>query len=375
MRRHWLFLVLFLVPFMLIGEERVLPPFTGKVVGRRVRMRLCADTSSPILRECVAGELVAVVGEEEGFYAVVPPEEMRAYLYRTFVLDGVIEGERVNVRAAPSLEAPIIGQLRRGTRIEGKVTAANNRWLEVAPPPEARLYISKDYIERVGDASFLSQHRERERQVAALLAAAEQQIAEEMAKSFEEIAIEGVREKLTLLARDYAEFESFVKRADELLQAVEGEYLRKKVAALEARTSAQREQLVQRAQELNEERLRRTALAKRAALRTESRWLSIEEQLYRSWEENHRGEGWEQYCAEQEKGAVTLHGHIEPYGHHLKNRPGDYLLVADSDRPIAYLYSAEVDLERAVGKRVEVVAVARTNNGYALPAYCVLALK
>lgn len=123
-------------------------PFTGRISRNRVRMRSGPDLNSPILRELEQGNLVEIVGEQEGFYAIKPPTDLKGYVYRTYILDNVVDGENVNIRLEPTLEAPIIAQLHKGDRVEGKVTPSNTKWLEIALPNSVHFYIAKDFVKK-----------------------------------------------------------------------------------------------------------------------------------------------------------------------------------------------------------------------------------
>lgn len=129
-------------------------PFTGKITRNRVRLRAGPDLASPILSELNQGELVGVIGDEDTFYAVKPPKEIKAYIYRTYVLANTVDGTQVNVRSEPSLEAPIIAQLNKGDVVEGKVSAVDGQWLEIALPKQVKFYIAKDYIQKAGPAEL-----------------------------------------------------------------------------------------------------------------------------------------------------------------------------------------------------------------------------
>lgn len=56
------------------------------------------------------------------------------------MLDNTIEGNRVNVRLEPNLEAPIIAQLNAGDKIEGQISALNSKWYEITPLTPHVLY-------------------------------------------------------------------------------------------------------------------------------------------------------------------------------------------------------------------------------------------
>jgi hypothetical protein len=72
-------------------SETPISPFTGKVRGTKVRLRLDADVESRIIRELDKNELVTIVGEKGNFYAVHSPVESKAFVFRSF-FDNVVEG-------------------------------------------------------------------------------------------------------------------------------------------------------------------------------------------------------------------------------------------------------------------------------------------
>src|SRR6185436_15600633 len=77
--------------------QKPFSPFTGKVKGRKVRLRAQPDLDGRVVRELGGQDMLVVVGEKGDFYAVEPPSGLKAYVFRSFVLDGVVEGNRVNV--------------------------------------------------------------------------------------------------------------------------------------------------------------------------------------------------------------------------------------------------------------------------------------
>ena len=108
--------------------------FTGKVNGNAVRMRLKADIESDIIRELEKNEFITVLGQHGDFYAVAPPADMKAFVFRSFILDNVVEGNRVNVRLSPDLNAHVVGHLDAGDKILGSLCSDNNKWYKIAPP-------------------------------------------------------------------------------------------------------------------------------------------------------------------------------------------------------------------------------------------------
>src|SRR5258708_372735 len=121
-------------------------PFTGKLLANKVRIRAKPDLDSPIVRQMNKNELLLIVGEESDFYAVEPLKDTKAYVFRSYVLDNVIEANRVNVRLEPHADAPIIAQLQAGDKIQGIICSMNHKWLEIAPPKGTRFFVSKEFL-------------------------------------------------------------------------------------------------------------------------------------------------------------------------------------------------------------------------------------
>ena len=100
--------------------------FTGKVMGDKVRLRLQPHLDAPILREMNTGDLLIVDSESNDFFAAKPLADVKAYIFRTYVLDGLVEGTNVNVRLAPDIEAPVLTQLNTGDTVDGVISSLNN---------------------------------------------------------------------------------------------------------------------------------------------------------------------------------------------------------------------------------------------------------
>ncbi|MBS0622879.1 MAG: hypothetical protein JSR80_08010 [Verrucomicrobia bacterium] len=398
-------------------EEGVFEPFTGEVQGSRVRLRLQPDVESYIVREVNQNDLLVVVGEAHDYYAIQPLKDQKAYVYRTYVLDGEVTGSHVNVRLAPDVEAPIIGQLNVGDKVNGIVCEENPRWLEISPPDGACFFVSKEYLRHVGNKDLIATRSKRESEVRHLLNSAYLTSQAELRKPFEQIDFARVESGFRRVLQDYSEFPQFTEKADKILAMAKDVYLQKKVAYLEAKAidpampwdgsqSVLNDALVQYQKrlesfekELQEEGL--AVLAESAAhpqtvtlelepqeLATKGMeveftpverkikdrmlvWQPVEEALYHLWAMAHGDCSMREFYEEQELEAEYLEGIVEAYDRPIPNRPGDYRLVVNG-RPAAFLYSTKVDLSDLVGEKVMVKAVARPNHHFAFPAYFVV---
>ena len=137
-------------------KETAFEPFTGKISKSKVRLRLQPNYDGQVIQELNQGDIYIILEETEDFFAVKPSSDFKAYVFRTFVLDNVIEGNRVNVRLKPDLDALVIAQMNSGDRVEGTVHSANPKWLEINMPESARFYVAKEYVEKIGDGNYLA---------------------------------------------------------------------------------------------------------------------------------------------------------------------------------------------------------------------------
>lgn len=377
--------------------------FTGKVTNQRVRLRTEPHTDSPIVKELNRGDMFIIVGETDDFYAVKPAKETKAYIYRTFVIDNTIEGNKVNVRLQPSLESPVIAQLNTGDKVQGSLNDDNNRWFEITPPETTRFYIAKDFIEKAGDSEYLVQVERKRQEVQFLLNQAQKMGQEELQKPFESIELEETLAYLDRITNQYEEFPSYIAEAKKTIAELKQDYLQKKIQYLETRVQTpgtqsyqnsipsevadeikvHQEELVEVERELQGHQKHVEDYAK-SSHETEpttglspqmNAWIPVEEEIFLTWLENNHSEGKtkEDFYAEQNRESVTIRGMVEPYRRNIKNKPGDYILVNHSNNlPLAYLYSTKVNLNEYVGKNITLTVVRRPNNHFAFPAYFVL---
>jgi hypothetical protein len=99
-------------------------------------------------------------------------------------------------------------------------------------------------------------------------------------------------------------------------------------------------------------------------------WIPVEQSIYETWasENDHRTQ--DEFYHEQSHSSVALRGIIEPYNRVIKNKPGDYILVNQSNHlPIAYLYSTQINLQDRVGHEVTIHGLKRDDHNFAFPAY------
>jgi uncharacterized protein YgiM (DUF1202 family) len=342
--------------------------FTGKIIGNNVRMRSSADLDSHIITELKKDEYVIVAGEQGDFYAVEAPTNLKAYIFRGFVIDDVVEGDRVNVRLSPDRDAPIIGHYSTGQQIDGTICEDNSKWLEINAPADTQFYIAKEYVEYAGKPELKAVQDKRKDTVSQLLESTNLLSQAEMRKAFHEIDIERVSHNYHTIIHDYSDFPAFVASAKKNLHSIQEDYLHRKIAFLEARASN-----LGKGHETSGNIYETSHFSEDALSPTDRMkiWEPIEEAMYLSWSSMHHAKTMDDFYADQKMKSKTVSGILESYREPVKNKPGNFVLK-DNDITLAYVYSTHVNLEDFVGKRVNLIVSSRPNNSFAFPAYYVL---
>ncbi len=359
------------IPIASPVAEKSISPFTGKIRARKVRMRNNADLESRIVKELDKNELIVVVGEKGDFYAVEAPADLKAFVFRSFVLDNVVEGNRVNIRLFPDTEAPVLGHLNLGDTVHGKICQENAKWLEINIPSSVHFYVAKDYVENIGGPEMKGQVDKRKETVSQMIENASFLTKAELRKPFVEIDIERIQHTYKKIISDFTDFPEYVEQAREAMASLQDAYVQKRIAFLESKINPEenssanlvREELVALdAQEAKNE----GAPTDKMLL-----WEPIEEALYLNWAAMHEDRSMQEYYEEQKVMATSISGILEAYTAPVKNKPGDFV-IKERDLPVAYVYSTRLNLQDFVGKKVTLTGIERPNNNFAFPAYYVI---
>ena len=380
MRTILLCLSIQLAPLGLFAENHIAQTtaqntsFTGKITKDRVRMRLQPNLDAYIYKELKKGDLVLVTGQVDDFYACVPPKEVQAYIFRTYVLDGQVEGSNVNVRLEPEITSPVIAQLNSGYKIKGEIASQNNKWLKIAVPEDVRFYVAKEFITQVGDAELYSKHLQQQAQMQQTLTTVTESVDKELQKPFAQISLGKYTEQLHEIVASSSEFPQEAEKARELLTRMQKEYLAKGIASGKteetiAPIAKEKEKETKVFIEVIEPK-QETAHAPE-----NSSWNDREYYIIQDAISNGQVSNMDEFYSNEARVATALSGIIKPYNSFIKNRPGDFILInPKTNLPIAYLYSTKVDLSKFIGKEVSMQASSRPNNNFAFAAYFVLSV-
>lgn len=346
-------------------------PFTGKVKGRKVRIRLKPNLESHVVAEMQADELLSVVGEKEDFWIVAPHNDIKVYVFRGFVFDDIIEGNRVHIRLEPSSDAPSVGFFHSGDRVTNPIISSiNNKWLEISPPPQVQFYVAKQYVEYAGSPEVKEQFDKRVATAEQKLASANLLAKSDLHKNVEDIDFQKRVDSYNELINEYKDLAAISEQARDSLADFQEKYLHKRIHYLEELQSQNTysDNLAEdgRFDEDNALCVNQTDKMKM--------WEHVEEALFLTWSNMHSHKTMPDYYKEQQITSSVISGIVEAYNSPVKSKPGDFIL-RDKDVPVAYVYSTIVNLQDLVGKRVSLIAAPRPNNNFAFPAYFVLDVK
>ena len=370
-------------------------PFTGAITGLKVRLRTQPGIDSHVVKETSTGEMFAVVDETNEYYAVVPPKGTKGYVFRTFVLNDSVEGERVNVRLYPDIDAPVVAQLNTGDKVSAVVSDVNPKWLMLDLPSSSRFYVAKEYIEKRGDIYLIATIEKRKNEAVHHLSGVSLFAQSEIQKPFEQIDFDKINQKFSHLSKEYQDLPDINERVRETVLVFQDIYVQKKVAFLEGKSDrrainndidpAHLHRLAKLGIELKPSTMDKsladpaTTASQEVAspmndeLITDKMmvWQPLEESLYHFWAASNSEKTVKEFYAEEEQNASVLTGIVEPYSRPVKNRPGDFLLRCEN-RPVAFLYSTRINLEKHVGQKVTLIAAPRPNHNFAFPAFFVI---
>lgn len=353
------------------GDE-VAFPFTGKVHSNHVRLRAAPDLESHVIQEVNEGQFVLVIGESENFYAVQPNPSTKLYIYRSFVLDGVVEAHNVNVRLGPDLSSPVVARLQAGTAVHGKVCDSDSKWMEISAPAGVHFYVAKEYIENAGAAQVIHKIHAQKDTLDELFVSLQIIIEDQKQRPYEEMHLGEAERIVEKIRVEYSNYQQDIQKAEELLHHLKENYLAKKVAFLERQM---RGEVISVKQETAQQEEPQTAAQTTALDPRENaalKWKNIEYARYLGWVENNPDQPISDFYGQERTRANRLTGQIISFDCDLVARPGDYIMK-QKGLPVAYLYSTLVDLKELEGKEVSLVVVERPNNNFAFPTYFVLA--
>jgi len=352
-----------------ISEEPSNPgwsPATYRVARERARMRNRPDLESTVIAELHRDDLVYAEGQAGDFYSIRPPVGTKAFVFCSYVENGIVRADNVNVRLAPTLDAPIIGRLHKGDSIKSSGSSADQQWLEIECPDSIRFYVSQALLEEVGSADIYADLAPRQAEAKHMLEKAEAIVAQQVHNSYDQMRLEEPTKLLSYVIDNFTDLKLMSGRAKTLLNQLNEDYAAKKVAYLEGSETPIKSLSPEIAKSL-ELLHEHTSINITDKMR---RWEPMERSLIQGWLALNPGQTPHDFYLEEQRVAKEIIGVLEPSSSSARNCPGDYILRANAV-PVAFLYSTVVNLQEAVGHQVRLTVSPRPNNNFAFESYFV----
>ncbi len=349
--------------------------FTGKVQVHCAPLRASPQSEAIAVMEVERATLLQITGKEGDFYQVLPPDGLKAYIASRYVNNQSVVGQHVNIRSRPNTESAILGQLNTGDAIKATPLMKAPDWMELPFPADRKLYIRADLTKRVaGDETFEQLQQLRGDILKALTEAqtlnaeAQRQLVGDDLTQISWTQVRASYEKAHVLASRSEAFSELAQSADQQLQKAFLKYqasFSQAEQAKKAHLEPSQKPTEQPSGEVDANRL----------LTKPNAWAKVEQLRLEEWLHAHPEKTHEHYALDQQGQSLILEGTPVVFARlDLRQKPGDYILMR-RDLPVAYLYSARIDLEQSKEKNHKFQVVKRDDLGFALPAYCVISIQ
>lgn len=127
----------------------------GVVIAKDVNVRSGADTTASVIATLSLGEYVQIIDSEDDWYLIQLSNGNQGWVYNDLVVPmydnkdlmkkGIVNGNGVNVRELPNVNANVIKSLNKGSEV--KLVGENAEWYEILIDDQLKGWIRSDYIE------------------------------------------------------------------------------------------------------------------------------------------------------------------------------------------------------------------------------------
>lgn len=138
------FLLLFLMAAATVSAQTNEIPKV-RVTGDRVSLRATPSLEGELLDRAMRGEEMVCFEQTNGWIAVQAPDSLNFWVSSEYIENGVVKPEKSNVRSGPSMNYNVVAVVNKGDLLA--MRGEFNTWLKIAPPVGSRVWISADYVD------------------------------------------------------------------------------------------------------------------------------------------------------------------------------------------------------------------------------------
>lgn len=126
-----------------------------RVTGDRVSLRARPSLDGDLLDRAMRGEEMVEFETTNGWTAVQAPDSLDFWVSGEFLQNGVVQPKKLNVRSGPSQNYTVVAVVTRGDALA--LRGEFNSWMKIAPPQGSRVWISTNFVEKVEPPKPVSQ--------------------------------------------------------------------------------------------------------------------------------------------------------------------------------------------------------------------------
>lgn len=114
------------------------------VQGDNVNIRAKATNTCEVVAQKHFGDVLRAKRMVGNWVEIEPPEDVPVYVFGDYLHGDIVKAGTLNVRAGPSGNYNIVGQLKRNDVVVRK--GEKGDWIQIMPTPAMSLFISKDFV-------------------------------------------------------------------------------------------------------------------------------------------------------------------------------------------------------------------------------------
>lgn len=127
---------------------------TGEIASDRVNLRARPSQQVEVVGQLNAGDRVTVLQVTNEWVEIVPPESVDVYVHKEFVKDGVVQVQPLTVRSGPGINYSKVGSMKKGDRVTARGEFGD--WIKIAPPSGCSLWVSRPLVKLHGAAAAMA---------------------------------------------------------------------------------------------------------------------------------------------------------------------------------------------------------------------------
>jgi hypothetical protein len=116
-----------------------------RVTGQRINLRAKPSMQSEVVGQVADGDMLNAKSFQGDWVEVTPPETVDLWVHREFLKDNTVTAVKLYVRAGPGINFSVVGTLGRDATITPRGDFGD--WIKVVPPPACSLWVSRAYVQ------------------------------------------------------------------------------------------------------------------------------------------------------------------------------------------------------------------------------------